>query len=148
MLHEAGLALRSLVRAPGYTAATVLTLALAAGASAAIFAVIHGILLRPLPFRDPKRLVAAWPGRFQSNADLLFTRERGAMFSSVAAVAPGWTMALTGAGEPARVTVARVSGNLFDTLGAEALLGTPFSEDAARRGKDGVAVLRSEESHV
>ena len=101
MLHDVRLALRSLVRAPGFSATTVLTLGLAAAANAAIFAVVYGILLRPLPYREPDRLVSVWPGQFQSNADLLFTRERGSMFSSVASIAPGWTMALTGTGEPA-----------------------------------------------
>ena len=106
MLHDVRIAFRSLTRAPAFAATTVLTLALAAGANAAIFAVVYGVLLKPLPFRDAGRLVAVWPGRFQSNADLLYTREHGRMFSSVAAVAPGWTMSLTGNGEPTKVTVA------------------------------------------
>lgn len=141
MLHDVRIALRSLRRAPAFSLTTVLTLALAAGANAAILAVVHGVLIKPLPFPDADRLVAVWPGRFQSNANLLFTRERGTMFSQVAAVAPGWTMALTGAGEPAKVTVARVSGNLFETVGTQPLLGRTFSEDAARPGMDAVVVL-------
>jgi predicted permease len=141
MLHDVRLAVRSLIRSPGFFATTVLTLALAAGANAAIFAVVHGILLRPLPYREPDRLVAVWPGQFQSSADLLFTRERGSMFSSVASIAPGWTMALTGAGEPARVTIGRVSGNVFETLGVQPFLGRAFTEEAARPGRDRVIVL-------
>jgi predicted permease len=141
VLHDVRIAARSLRRAPAFTITTVLTLALAAGANAAILAVVYGILLKPLPFPDPDRLVAVWPGRFQSNANLLYTRERGAMFSQVAAVAPGWTMALTGAGEPAKVTVAKVSGNLFETFGTPPFLGRAFSEAAARPGADGVVVL-------
>ena len=136
MLHDIRLALRSLLRAPAFTSTTILTLALAAGANAAIFAVVHGVVLKPLPFPDAERLVAVWPGRFQSNADLLYTRDRGRMFASVAAVAPGWTMSLTGSGEPTKVTVARVSGNLFDTLGTAPVLGRTFTEDAARPGAD------------
>lgn len=141
MLHDVRIALRSLVRAPAFTATTILTLALAAGANAAIFAVVHGVLLRPLPFPDAERLVAVWPDRFQSNADLLYTREHGRMFSRVAAVAPGWTMSLTGDGEPVKVTVARVSGNLFETFGTEPLHGRWFTDEASQPGREPVMVL-------
>lgn len=141
MPHDIRIALRSLLRAPAFTSTAILTLALAAGANAAMFAVVHGILMKPLPFPDAERLVAVWPGRFQSNADLVYTRERGRMFASVAAVAPGWTMSLIGSGEPTKLTVARVSGNLFDTLGTPPLLGRTFSEGAARPGGDAVIVL-------
>ena len=77
MLHDIRLALRSLRRAPAFTTTTILTLALAAGANAAIFAVVYGVLLKPLPFPDSKSLVAVWPGRFQSTVDLIYTREHG-----------------------------------------------------------------------
>jgi len=141
LLHDVRLALRSLRRAPGFTLTTVLTLAIAAGANAAIFAIVYGILIKPLPYREPARLVAIWPGHFQSNVDLLYLRERAAAFSNIAAVAPGWTMSLTGSGDPTRVTVAKVSGNLFDTVGTQPLLGRAFSESAALPGAPGVIVL-------
>jgi predicted permease len=141
VLHDIRLALRSLRRAPAFTTTTILTLALAAGANAAIFAVVYGVLLKPLPFPDAGSLVAVWPGRFQSTVDLIYTREHGRMFAGVAAVAPGWTMSLTGSGEPAKLTVARVSGNLFDTLGTQPILGRTFSEDAARPGAEAVMIL-------
>jgi putative ABC transport system permease protein len=141
LLHDVRIALRSLLRAPGFTATTVLTLAIAAGANAAIFAIVYGILIKPLPYAEPERLVAVWPGRFQSNADLLYLRDHAKGFSRVAAVAPGWTMSLIGSGDPTRVTVAKVSGNLFDTLGTQPLLGRPFSENAARPGAAGEIVL-------
>lgn len=141
VLHDVRIALRSLVRAPAFTLTTVLTLALAAGANAAILSVVYGVLVKPLPYREPDRLVAIWPGRFQSNADLVYLREHAPMFSNLAAAAPGWTLSLTGAGDPTRVTVAKVSGNLFETLGSGPLLGRPFSESAARTGADAVIVL-------
>src|SRR5688500_8715295 len=117
MLHDVRTAWRALIRAPGFPTTTILTLGFAAGASAAILSIAYTILLEPLPYRDPGRLVFAWPQQFQSNADLQFTRERGAMFDSVAAIAPGWTMSLIGRDEPTKITVGRVSGNIFEVLG-------------------------------
>lgn len=100
MLNDVRIALGSLLRAPAFTLPTVLTLALAAGANAAILAVVHGILLKPLTYRDPERLAAVWPGRFQSNANLVHLREHAPMFSSIAAVAPGCSVSLTAAETP------------------------------------------------
>ena len=147
MLQDLKHAFRSLVRVPIFTVTSVLTLALAAAANAAILAVVYAILLKPLPYAEPDRLVAVWPGRFQSNVDLLYLREHSPMFSTVAAIAPGWSMSLTGAGEPAKLTIARVSGNLFQTLGTSPVLGRVFDERHARPGADAVIVLshRSEE---
>ena len=137
MLQDLRMAVRSLWRAPAFTATTVLILALAAGANAAILAIAHGILLKPLPYRDPDRLVFVWPQQFQSNADLQFTRERGSeILAAVGSIAPGWTMSLTGGGEPLRLTVGRVSDNVFDLLGVQPVVGRTFQP-----GEDGVMVL-------
>jgi predicted permease len=141
VLDDLRMALRSLLRRPGFTTLCVLTLGLAAGANAAILAVVYGVLLKPLPFADPDRLVAVWPGRFQSNADLDYLRQRAPAFGTLAAVAPGWTMALSGAGMPAKIVVARVSGNFFETLGVRPILGRTFSEQQARTGADSVVLL-------
>lgn len=135
------MAVRSLLRRPGFTAMAVFTLAVAAAANAAILAVVYGVLLRPLPYRDPSQLVAVWPGRFQSNADLAWLRDRSPMFTGLAAIAPGWTMSLTGSGDPRKVTVARVSGNLFELLGVQPIAGRVFREADARTGSDQVVIL-------
>lgn len=140
MLDDSRVAIRALRRAPAFAIASVATLALTAGANAGILAVVHAILVKPLPYAAPDRLVAVWPGRFQSNADLLYLRDHTPMLSSLAAVAPGWTMALTGTGEPLRITVARVSGNFFQTLSAAPVLGSPFTEREARPGADAVVL--------
>jgi putative ABC transport system permease protein len=137
MLHDVRTALRSLLRAPVFTVTTIFILALAAGANAAILAIAYGVLLKPLPSHQPDRLVSVWPQQFQSNADLQYTRERGGeMFSAVASIAPGWTMSLTGSGEPTRLTIGRVSDNMFDLLGVAPLIGRTF-----RSRDDGVMVL-------
>ncbi|MBA2258838.1 MAG: hypothetical protein H0W18_08075 [Acidobacteria bacterium] len=61
MPQDVRIAVRALVRAPAFTLTTILTLALAAGANAAILAVVYGVMLKPLPFPEPERLVAVWP---------------------------------------------------------------------------------------
>lgn len=137
MWHDVRMALRSLFRAPAFTATTILILAVAAAANAAILAVAYGILLKPLPYYRPDRLVYVWPQQFQSNAQLQFTRERGGeAFSAVASIVPGWTMSLTGAGEPTRLTIGVVSDNIFDLLGVAPIAGRTF-----RAGDDDVMVL-------
>jgi predicted permease len=141
MFRQTRQVIRGLFKARGFTAASVLTLALASGATAAILAVVHGILAAPLPFRQPDRLVAVWPRQFQSNADLIYQREHARMFAGLAAVAPGWNMSLHDVGEPAKVTVARTSGNLFDVLGTAAALGRTFSDADGNPGSPPVAVL-------
>jgi len=122
-LHAARLAFRALVRRPGFSALAIATIALGAGTNAAVSAVAYGVLLKPLPFADPDRLVAVWPRRFMSQVELRFLRERADGLSQIAAVAPGWTFSLTGAGEASKITVDRVSGNFFTTLGTPPHLG-------------------------
>jgi len=134
-------ALRSLLRRPGFTALAVVTIALGTGANAAVSAVAYGILLKPLPFAEPHRVVAVWPGRFMTQADLRYLREHARGLSRVAAIAPGWTFSLTGAGDPSKVTVDRVSGDLFETLGTRPLLGRIPRADEERPGAAKVLVL-------
>jgi predicted permease len=122
-LNVLKITLRSLRRRPGFSALAVLTIALGAGANAAVSAVVYGVLLKPLPYADPGRVVAVWPGHFMSQVDLRYLREHARGLSSVSAVAPGWTFSLAGAGDPSKITVDRVSGDLFETLGTPALLG-------------------------
>lgn len=141
MLHDFRSAIRSLIRARAFTLTAVATLAAAAGVAAAVLAVVYGILVRPLPFGSPERLVAVWPQRLQSNIDLLYLREHARGFSSIAAVSPGWTMGLTGVGEPAKLTFERVTGHFFETLGTAPLAGRVIREEDARPGGPEVVVL-------
>lgn len=155
MTTEIVQALRSFRRSKGYTAAAVLTLAVGLGANAVIFSAVLAVLLRPLPFRAPERLV--WVGHAH--------RERGIVsafspqdfddlarstcgpdraFASLADYAwfPGKSgMSLTGAGEPLRVPVASVAGAFFPTLGMQAALGRPLLPADDRPGANHVVVL-------
>ncbi|HEX6049817.1 MAG TPA: ABC transporter permease, partial [Gemmatimonadaceae bacterium] len=134
-------AVRSLRRRPGFTIVAILTLALGIGANAAIFSAVRGILLRPLPFREPDRLVAFNAEQFIANAELLYLREHARTLGAVAAMSPGWGMALTGVGEATQLTTGRVSPNLFDMLGVRPALGRSFQEEESTPGRETVAIL-------
>jgi predicted permease len=140
-LHALRLAVRSLIRRPGFSLLAIVTIALGAGANAAVFGVSYGILLKPLAFEQPDRLVAVWPGRFVSQMELRYLREHARGFKGVSATAPGWGFSLTGAGEPLKITAERVSGDLFDTLGADPLLGRRMRPDEDRVGAPKVLML-------
>lgn len=136
------LAVRNLRRRPGFALTAVLLLALAAGANGAVFSVVRGVLLRPLPFRDPEALVALWPNGFVNNEDLTYWREKTRSFQAIGAVSRGWMMALVADGlEPLKVTGARTSDNFFTTLGVGAALGRTVLPGDARPGQTRVAVL-------
>lgn len=147
MLTDLRHALRALRRQPGFTAATVLTFALGIGANTAIFALLHAVLLKPLPVAEPDRLVVVWERRGGSrNADIPVSaheyvawRERSRAFSHLALTAPG-EATLTGTGEPVTIQVQRVSGDFFPALGVAALLGRTFA-DSTGAANEPVAVL-------
>src|SRR5262245_3410091 len=136
------LAVRNLIRRPGFAATAILLLALGAGANAAVFSIVRGILLRPLPYQDPARLVAIWPTRFVNNEDLTYWRDRTRQFEAIGAVSPGWMMALVADGlEPVKVTGARTSDNFFTTLGVPAALGRSLMPGDAAPGRNRVLVI-------
>jgi predicted permease len=123
-LPDLTLAVRNLARRPAFTLTALLLLALGAGANAAVFSVVRGILIRPLAYHDPDRLVALWPQTFVNNEDLGYWRDRTRSFEQIAANSPGWMMSLVVPGqEPVKVTGGRTSDNFFTTLGVNAALG-------------------------
>ena len=134
-------AVRGLVRRPGFTLVAIVTLALGIGANAAIFSAVRGILLRPLPFRDADRLVAFNAEQFVSNAEVLFLQDNARTLGGVAALSPGWGMALTGVGEATQLTTARVTTNLLDVLGTRPSLGRGFTRAESTPGNETVAIL-------
>ncbi len=139
---------RALAKSPGFTAVAALSLALGIAGTTAIFSVIDQVLLRPLPFAEPERLVIVWENdrlrgtqrERASMPDFLDFRAQARVFDALSA----WQSAdltLTGQAEPERVVVGRVSANFFEMLGAKPLLGRTFAADEEQAGKHRVAVL-------
>jgi len=129
--------LKMLRRNPGFTIVAVLTLALGTGATTAIFSVVNAVMLRPLPYRDPDRLVLVPNARGQ---DFLKWRDQSKAFESMAAFDFA-TADFTGSGEPERLAVALVSTELFATLGVAPGHGRAFTPEEDRVGGEPVVVL-------
>src|SRR5687767_9005524 len=111
------LAVRNIFRRPGFAVVAILLLALGAGANAAVFSVVRGVLLRPLPLPVPDRLVAFLPSNFAANEEVAYWRDNTHSFTQIAAVSPGWMIVLVvESGEPIKVTGGRVSDNIFQTI--------------------------------
>jgi putative ABC transport system permease protein len=131
-------ALRRLARNPGFSALVIVTLALGIGANSAIFSVVDSVLLRPLPYRDPDRLVTIEHRYPSLDLDAPVSpvgfrdyRDRTRSFERVA-VEAGWGANLTGAGEPVRVAAARVSAGWFEISGVVPALGRTFQPGRRR----------------
>jgi predicted permease len=147
LLQDLRYSLRRLAKSPAFTAIVVLTLALGIGANTAIFSAVNAVILRPLPYREPHRLVTIehmYPSLDMeapvSVPGFLDYEKKGRSFESMA-VQSGWQANLTGVGEPVRMQGQRVTGKFFTTLGVPAMLGRTLQpgEDAA--GRERVAVL-------
>jgi putative ABC transport system permease protein len=143
-------ALRGLARTPAFTAVTLLTVALAVGANTAIFSIVHGVLLRPLPFREPERLVTLWelvpddagiPSRWRTTAANYFDWEAQSRSLESMALFGSAGLNWTGEGEPEELLGARVSVRYFEVLGIEPLLGRTFLPEEMVPGRDRVVVL-------
>ena len=139
-------ALRMCARNPGFSALIILTLAFGIGANTAVFSVVDAVLLRPLTYREPERLVAIHEtlpdrGRIPVGATEFEEWRRSARsFEQMALIAVS-PVILTGAGDPARLDAARVSPTLFPMLGIDAAVGRTFSPDEAVEGRNRVVVL-------
>ncbi|HYC51852.1 MAG TPA: ABC transporter permease, partial [Gemmatimonadaceae bacterium] len=136
-LHDIRFGWRALRRAPAFTVAAVLTLALGIGANAAIFSVVDAILLRPLPFARPQELVSIGYG---SGGEYLALQERLRSFSDIVAISEA-AHPIHDGDEAVRVEGAAVTPNLFATLGATPLLGRLFTADEGRFGNHNVLIL-------
>jgi predicted permease len=149
--HDFRYSVRKLLKSPGFTLVAIVTLALGIGANTAIFSVVNGVLLRPLAFRDPGRLVRVWhvppaksfPGMTEfavSAANYLDWQRQNRVFEKMAIYSyRGFT--LTGGDKPERVDATAVSGDFFTTLGVAPMLGRVFSPDEDQPGRANVVVL-------
>ena len=149
MLNDLRYAFRQLLKNQGFTAVAVLTLALGIGANTAIFSVFEAVLLKPLPYSDPNRIFMLWERQPSGDtlnpvapANFIDWREQSRSFEEMAAINPNPNFVLTGQqGEPARLTGAGVSPNLFSLLRTRITFGRDFLEEEDRPGRDRVAIL-------
>jgi putative ABC transport system permease protein len=140
--------MRMLLKHPSFTFIAVLTLALGIGVNTALFSVVNAVLLRPLPYAEPERLVQLYEANAQqgyerfsfSLANFVDHRDQQSGFEQMAAYRR-WNANLTGAGEPERVQVAVVSASFLPLLRVQPLLGRGFLTEEETPGKDDVAVL-------
>jgi putative ABC transport system permease protein len=148
LLRHVRFALRALRRNPGFSAVAILTMALGIGATAAIFSVIHGVLLRPLSFADPDRVAMVWLDNHQIGVRTDITsypyyrewRDGSHRFADMAAYARA-ARNVTGDGEAERVRGAAVTANFFDVMGVVPLHGRGFVADEEYPGADASVVL-------
>ncbi len=150
LLHDLRFALRSFARTPGFTAVVIATLAVGIGANTALWSVVDRVLLRPLPFPEPERLVAVWEDHtlrkvereWLSAANFYDFQAACRSCEQMAAFTPA-SFNLTG-GEPERVSGMQVSGEMFTLLGVSPALGRAFLPEDDRPGARPVAVLSHE----
>jgi putative ABC transport system permease protein len=151
LVQDLRYAARTLVGQPGPSLIAVVTLALGIGANTAIFSAVNALLLRPLPYKDPERLVMVWEKRATEGvfnnvvapADYIDWAHMNTVFESTAAV---WsvTVDLTGSGEPVRLFAGLVSPPFFDVFGISPAVGRSFRPEESTPGQERVAII----SHV
>ncbi len=147
LLQDLRYSFRMLARRPGFTIIAVLALALGIAANSAIFSVVNTVLLRPLPYASPDKLVLVWtyfgpdlPQNWVSGPELADMRERSTMIEDFAAMSFP-SVSLTGVGEPEQLQGAAVTANLFPTLGVQPSQGRSFTEAEDRPGGERVVIL-------
>jgi predicted permease len=133
---------RGLLRTPGFTAVAAITLALGLGASATIFSVVNAVLLRPLAYRDPDRLVTILHDGSDpvAVANYIDWRDQSRSFESMGA-AQYWSPNITGIDSPEHIPALRVTQSLFPMLGIEPLLGRPFTAGEDQKGAEHEVIL-------
>lgn len=145
--------LRALLRTPGFTAIAVGVMALGIGANVAIFAVVHSVLLNPLPYAEPQRLVALYSYfTGEKNTNLHMPIDAGSFYvwqqsasnmAEMALISPfqGYNVSAEGGQLPEKIDAAWVSANFFHTLGVQPILGRTFSASDDRPDAEASAIL-------
>ncbi len=148
LLQDLRYGARMLLKSPGFTLIAVITLALGIGANTAIFSVVNAVLLRPLPFKDPDRVMMVWERRANSGEanttisghEFVAWREQSNAFERMAIIRGG-DFTLTGNGEPEAIIAEQVSAEFFSVLGAPPLLGRAFTPGEDQAGHNNIVVL-------
>src|SRR5713101_7546226 len=140
-------ALRMLAKSRAFTAVAVVTLALGIGANSAIFSIVNTVLLRPLPYTDPDRLVVLQESKMPefpvfavSPGNFLDWQKQASSFAALE-THRGTSYNLTGIGEPERLRATRVSSGLFHLLGISPAMGRDFRPEEDQPGHDAVVIL-------
>ena len=156
IMQDLRYALRTLRKNPAFSIVAVLTLAIGIGATTSMFSVLHAVLLRPLPYAQPDRLVEIfevnplkrWTRNVASAANYADWRRMNTVFTDVAATNGSgdkgegtFDVFLTGNGEPQRLKALQTTGNLFQVLGAGPMLGRSFTEEETYDGHQRVVIL-------
>src|SRR5580765_7792980 len=146
LLQEIRYGARCLARRPGPTAISLLTLAIGVGANTAIFSVVSGVLLKPLPYADADRIVRVLekpPGggvNSISTLNYLDWKNENSVFEFMAAESGG-SLTLSGTALPVQLRGERVSSHYFDVFGIKAAMGRTFTDDEDQPGRNHVAIL-------
>jgi hypothetical protein len=149
LLQDLKYGLRTLAKAPGFTAIAVIALALGIGANSAMFSIVNSVLLRPIPYPAPERVLMLYTSMPQfddastSYPNFLDWQQRSRSFEHLAAFRSD-TFHLTGDGNPERLRGQMASSTFFAVMGAQPIAGRVFTADEDRKGAAPVAVLTSD----
>jgi putative ABC transport system permease protein len=148
LLQDLRYSFRVMVKSPVLTGAAIIALALGIGANTAIFSVVNAVLLRPLPYENPAKIIRVWGTQPQKGAfdkyfaapDYTDLRDQNQVFEHLAAFR-SWPFTLTGMAEPITVWGQRVTASFFPVLGVYPALGRAFTEDEELAAKNTVVIL-------
>jgi len=148
LLHDLRYSARTLLKSPGFVITVTLILALGIGANTTIFSVVNAVLMRPLPYEAPDRIVMIWetnqsqavPRSIVSPANFLDWKQQSDVFDHLAAFR-FWYYTVTGGGDPERYQGARVSADFFPLLGIKPEFGRNFGLEEEEVGRDHVVLL-------
>ncbi len=148
LLQDLRYGFRALLANRGFATVTILTLALGIGANTAIFSMINAVLLRPLPYAEPERLVMVWedasfagfPRNTPAPANYADWKTQNTVFEGMAAIRTQ-DFSLTGDGEPEKVSAYGVTADMFALIGVQPVLGRSFLPEEDRFGADRVAMI-------
>ena len=150
-IQDVRVALRLLVRTPRFTIPAILALALGIGATSSIFSVVRGVMLKPLPYRDPSRIVSIWETNVSRNqmrgivaaSNFVEWRERNRSFEYLGMTGPARFNFMLG-GQPYEIVGTVASADVFKALGTSPVLGRTFTPDEDLEGKDDVIIVSHE----